>query len=147
VDIDFVTGAPVRGDLDVSWNHGTPKGSERPDPPIQVHSYDEHTYVLRQSKDVSYEAPFVYLMFGNRRALLLDTGATADASAFPLRDTVDGLLGEWLRAHPREEYELVVAHTHGHGDHRAGDEQLARRPDTRVVDRRVRPLDRSVADG
>ncbi len=46
------------------------------EPPIQVHAYDPHTYVLRQSKATNYEAPFLYLLFGNERAILLDTGAT-----------------------------------------------------------------------
>jgi glyoxylase-like metal-dependent hydrolase (beta-lactamase superfamily II) len=52
-----------------------------------------------------------------------------------LRETVDGLVTEWLERHPREGYELVVAHTHGHGDHVAGDAQFAGRPHTRVVAR------------
>ena len=114
--IDFATGAPAAGSLDVSWIHGAPARRRPSDPPIQVHRYDEHTVILRQSKSVHYEAPFLYLLFGNDRALLLDTGATADPEKFPLRATIDQLVGEWLTRHPREAYELVVAHTHGHGD-------------------------------
>ena len=34
---------------------------------------------------------------------------------------------------PRDNYRLVVAHTHGHGDHVDGDEQFADRPDTTIV--------------
>jgi glyoxylase-like metal-dependent hydrolase (beta-lactamase superfamily II) len=131
--IDFAAGAPVQGDLDVRWIHGAPKGRACDDPRIQVHGYDEHTKVLRQSKAVNWEAPFLYLFFGNERALLLDTGATADPAAFPLRDTIDGLLADWLDRNPRDGYELVVAHTHGHGDHVAGDGQFAGRPGTRLV--------------
>ncbi|TQS46942.1 MBL fold metallo-hydrolase [Cryptosporangium phraense] len=119
--IDFETSAPATGLLDIDWNH---------DDPIQVHAYDEHTVVLRQSKKVHYEAPFMFLLFGNERALLLDTGATADS---PLRATVDRLIETWRQAHPRETYGLVVAHTHGHGDHVAGDDQFRDRPDTTVV--------------
>jgi glyoxylase-like metal-dependent hydrolase (beta-lactamase superfamily II) len=129
--IDFTTDAPVTGSLDVRWRHGSRRGAT--EPPIQVHAYDEHTIILRQSKTTHYEAPFLYLLHGNERALLLDTGATADPDVFPLRATVDRLLADWLAAHPRESYELVVAHTHGHGDHVAGDGQFAGRPDTRVV--------------
>jgi hydroxyacylglutathione hydrolase len=131
--IDFVTGAPTTGSLDVRWIHGAPSKRAARDPKIQVHHYDEHTVILRQSKSVHYEAPFLYLLFGNDRALLLDTGATADAGQFPLRQTVDGLLADWLSQHPRGRYELIVAHTHGHGDHVAGDGQFAARPDTTVV--------------
>lgn len=98
-----------------------------------MHAYDPHTFVLRQSKAVHYEAPFLYLFCGNRRALLLDTGATADPERFPLRATIDRILGDWLAAHPREGYQLVVAHTHAHSDHIAADPQFLDRPDTVVV--------------
>ena len=135
--IDFMTGAPTTGSLDVRWIHGAPSKRSAHDPKIQVHRFDEHTVILRQSKSVHYEAPFLYLLFGNDRALLLDTGATADPAQFPLRETVDRLLADWLGRHPRQRYELIVAHTHGHGDHVAGDGQFAGRPDTTVVSREV----------
>ena len=44
---------------DVRWIHGA-----KDDPPLQVHGHAEHTYVLRQSKRVTFEAPFLYLLFG-----------------------------------------------------------------------------------
>jgi hydroxyacylglutathione hydrolase len=135
--IDFVTGAPTAGSMDVRWIHGAPARRRCGDPPIQVHHYDQHTIILRQSKSVSYEAPFLYLLFGNDRALLLDTGATADPAKFPLRATVDQLVAQWLARHPRESYQLVVAHTHGHNDHVAGDVQFAGRPTTIVVSREL----------
>ncbi len=94
--IDFATGAPAASSLAVSWIHGAPARRRATDPPIQVHRYDEHTVILRPSKSVHYEAPFIYLLFGNDRALLLDTGATADPAKFPPRATVDQLAGEWL---------------------------------------------------
>jgi glyoxylase-like metal-dependent hydrolase (beta-lactamase superfamily II) len=109
------------------------RGRSATEPPIQVHAYDERTLILRQSKSTNYEAPFIYLLFGDERAILFDTGATSDAAVFPLRETVDRLVADWLRKHPRDGYELVVAHTHGHGDHVAGDGQLQGRPDTVVV--------------
>jgi hydroxyacylglutathione hydrolase len=133
--IDFVTAAPAAGSLDVAWIHGAPSRRRCQDPLIQVHRYDEHTIVMRQSKAVHYEAPFLFLLFGNERALLLDTGATADPERFPLRATIDDLIGQWLAVHPRERYGLVVAHSHGHGDHVAGDGQFGGRPATTVVGR------------
>jgi hydroxyacylglutathione hydrolase len=128
--IDFAAGAPVAGSLDVRWNYGAAG-----EPAIQVHAYDRHTYVLRQAKATNYEAPFLYLLFGNARAMLLDTGATKEVAVLPLRETVDGLIAAWLAEHPRDGYELVVAHTHGHGDHVAGDGQFDGRPLTTVVPR------------
>ena len=136
-DLDFGAGAPVHGDLDVRWIHGSPRGTENADPPIQVHRYDPHTYVLRQSKALTAEAPFLYLLFGNERAVLFDTGASKKTAGNPLRETVDGIVESWLAEHPRDGYELIVAHTHGHLDHVEGDAQFADRPATTVVDREL----------
>jgi glyoxylase-like metal-dependent hydrolase (beta-lactamase superfamily II) len=135
--VDFATEAPVSGDLDARWIHGSPGGKGRSGPVFQVHAYDPHTYVLRQSKAVSYEAPFLYLLFGNDRALLLDTGASKKRSDSSLREIIDGLVAGWLTEHPRDSYHLVVAHTHGHNDHVAGDGQFAGRPKTTVVSREL----------
>ncbi len=133
--IDFVTAAPAAGSLDVTWIHGARSRRRCEDPPIQVHRYDEHTIIMRQSKAVHAEAPFMFLLFGNDKAILLDSGATADAAKFPLRATVDELIAQWLAANPRQHYELIVAHTHGHHDHWAGDAQFAGRADTTIVSR------------
>ena len=76
----------------------------------------------------------MFLMFGNARAVLIDTGATESAAFFPLRRVVDDLVEHWLAVHPRDGYGLLVLHTHAHGDHIAGDGQFAGRPDTLLVD-------------
>jgi len=73
---------------------------------------------------INFEAPFIYLLFGNTRALLLDTGATASPELVPVRSVVDSLIERWLDVHPRSRYQLLVLHTHGHGDHIAGDGQF-----------------------
>ena len=92
--VDFVTGAPTSsGPLAVRWNHGVRPGSGDREPAIQVHRQDDHTFVLRQSKTVSYEVPFLYLFFGNVRALLLDTAATGDPARFPGREEITGTPG------------------------------------------------------
>ena len=142
VAIDFDAEAPIDGDLDVRWIHGSPRRTPDRDPPFQVHRYEPHTYVLRQSKALSAEAPFLFLLFGNERAMLLDTGASKTNVGNPLRETVDGIIEAWLADHPREGYQLVVAHTHGHLDHVAGDSQFADRPRTTIVDRDVSVVQR-----
>jgi len=133
--VDFADGAPATGDLDVVWGHGVPRGNPPVGPPLQVHAYDEHTFILRQSKTTSFEAPFLYLLMGNDRAVLFDTGATADPAKLPLRATVDDLLASWQERNDRPSLHLVVAHSHAHGDHVAADGQFADRPDTTVVGR------------
>ena len=98
-EIVFPDGAGVPN-LNVAWIHGSEAAKYNTDPDIQVHACDEHTYILRQNKAVHYEAPFMFLLFGGARALLLDTGATASPQFFPLRRTVDSIIGGWLARHP-----------------------------------------------
>ena len=122
-------GAVTDLDLDVRWYSGTQsRTSERrcpdPGPPGRA----EHTVILRQSIADNYEAPFLYLLFGEDRALLLDTGATADATRFPLRETVDALIDGVARGPSPPGYGLIVAHSHAHGDHVAGGRTVRRPP-------------------
>ncbi|MFF1798336.1 hypothetical protein ACFVXQ_29680, partial [Kitasatospora sp. NPDC058263] len=102
--------------LDVRWIHGSESAKHNTDPELQVHHYDEHTVIPRQNMAVNYEAPFLFLLFGSERAVLIDTGATASPELFPLRRVVDELVARWLARHPRTGYRLLVLHSHGHGD-------------------------------
>ena len=132
-ELAFPAGGAVP-DLDVAWIHGSEAAKYNTDPDIQVHACDEHTYILRQNKAVNYEAPFMFLLFGASRALLLDTGATANPQFFPLRRTVDSIIDGWLAGHPHpDDYGLLVLHTHSHGDHTAADGQFDGRPSTVVI--------------
>ena len=116
----------------VAWQHGAANCVGNTDPAIQVVRYNDRTWILRQNKCLNYEAPFLFLLVGEQKALLLDTGATPDSSKFPLYRTVRQLLQGWETAHGST-LELVVAHTHNHGDHRAADEQFRGRPNVHVV--------------
>lgn len=133
--IDF--GTPVTADLyHVRWIHGSVSSKHNSDPDIQVHRYNDHTIIMRQNKAVHYEAPFLFLLFGNDRAILLDTGSTKSPAYFPLRATVDALLHEWMALHEASSsYELIVAHTHLHRDHYEGDAQFEGRPHTTMVEK------------
>jgi glyoxylase-like metal-dependent hydrolase (beta-lactamase superfamily II) len=134
ISIDFTAGAPVDGAEEPAWIHGARSAKQCVDPAIQVHRNDAHTYILRVGKAVSFEAPFLYLLFGNDRAILFDTGTSERQDRLPLRETVDSLVAAWLAEHPRPDYRLIVAHTHGHTDHRNGDPQFADRPETFLVE-------------
>jgi glyoxylase-like metal-dependent hydrolase (beta-lactamase superfamily II) len=124
--VDFSSDAPIDVDLSVEWMDG----SGPSEPLVQVHALDEHTYVLRQSLKTHYEGPFIFLLLGNTGALMIDSGAT---ETWPLRETVDGIIADWLVTHPNPTYSLTVAHSHSHGDHTAGDVQFADRPNTSIV--------------
>jgi len=119
--------------LPAQWIHGSESSKHNTDPDIQVHWYDDDTAILRQNKAIHYEAPFLYLLFGADRAVLLDTGATSSRALFPLRSVVDTLIGDWLQRRGIRDHHLLVLHTHSHDDHVAGDAQFLDRPDTTVV--------------
>jgi glyoxylase-like metal-dependent hydrolase (beta-lactamase superfamily II) len=127
--------APVALPIDVTWIHGSISSKHNTDPDVQVFWYDEDTVILRQNKAIDYEAPFMFLLFGRSRVLLLDTGATTSPDFFPLRTVVDELIVSWQERTGcgGSDYELLVLHTHSHGDHIAGDNQFADRPHTTLV--------------
>jgi hydroxyacylglutathione hydrolase len=91
-----------------------------PEPAIQQWSYDAATLLFRQSLRTHFEAPFLVLLIGSRRAMLIDTG-TGDVN---VRAAIDDAVPD---------AELLVAHSHAHSDHVGGDAQLASRPRTTVV--------------
>jgi hydroxyacylglutathione hydrolase len=121
-----LTVVETNGLVAIRWIHGAPDCDRSTDPPLQAVAVDEDTFVIRQSKCVNFEAPFLYLLLGREVALLHDTGATANADLFPIRRTVEDLIaGRSLR--------IVVTHSHGHGDHWAGDAQFTDLPPGSVV--------------
>jgi hydroxyacylglutathione hydrolase len=104
-------------------------GVQENEPELQVQPLNSNTIALRQSLKTSFEAPFMYLLLGNERALLIDTGA----SGIDLRKVVDQQISTWLDRHGKTSLALTVMHTHGHGDHVAGDSAFADRPNTQIV--------------
>lgn len=126
----------VRGSLDVRWNAGAADCAASPQAPLQVHAYNPSTIILRQSPCSEFEAGFLYLLIGTDRALLIDTGAVADPSRMPLAKTVADLLPTVGTA----TLPLTVVHTHGHGDHRAGDSQFATWPGVKIAPVESAPL-------
>jgi hydroxyacylglutathione hydrolase len=120
---------PMPGSLDVHWNEGASDCSATPQEALQIHQYEPQTFILRQNPCANFEANFIYLLIGSNKALLIDTGAVADPKAMPLAKAILELL-------PNKDYEklpLLVAHTHRHLDHRAGDPQFASLPSVQVV--------------
>jgi glyoxylase-like metal-dependent hydrolase (beta-lactamase superfamily II) len=119
----------VPGSLDVHWNEGSSDCSATPQEAVQVHGYEPQTFILRQSPCADFEANFIYLLIGSDKALLIDTGAVADPKAMPLAKTILELLPD----KDGKKLPLLVAHTHRHLDHRAGDPQFASLPSVQVV--------------
>jgi glyoxylase-like metal-dependent hydrolase (beta-lactamase superfamily II) len=99
------------------------------EPQMQVQQYDADTFVIRQSIRTNFEAPFIFLFLGPERALLIDTGA----GGLLIRPTIDKVIADWTASKGTPELPLLVAHSHAHGDHIAGDSEFADRPNTTVV--------------
>ena len=104
-------------------------------PAFRVHEYNSTFIILRQSGCTHFEKPFLYLLFGSKEALLVDTGARgADVST-----VLEPLLRRKFEANPLP---LLVIHSHGHSDHTAGDTALRGRAATRVIEAQPREIAR-----
>ena len=131
--------APAQN-LDVKWIHGSDPCSANREPAFQVHPYSDDTIILRENKCINYEGPFIYLLFGADKVFMQDTGAAPAANsgiAFPVRETVQKVIDDWSKAHGRSGMQLLVTHSHAHGDHIGGDSQFAGQPNTTVVGTKV----------
>jgi glyoxylase-like metal-dependent hydrolase (beta-lactamase superfamily II) len=112
-------GGDIRaGTLPLAWNSGGPRCMELPE--WQVHEYNADLYILRQSGCTDYEQPFIFLLFGSERALLLDTGSRRGNIA----PEIKLLVHRWLLRNHRTGIPLLLVHSHAHTDHTAGDAEL-----------------------
>jgi hydroxyacylglutathione hydrolase len=116
------------GVLPLAWHTGGPKCMESPD--WQIHEYNADFYILRESGCTHYEKPFLYMIFGGDRALLLDTGA----GQVDTRGPVMQVLGKWMKRKNHPDMPLVVVHSHGHSDHVAGDPQFRNNPGIELIE-------------
>ena len=115
------------------WNHGSVDCQTNDDPTLEVYQYDQSSYILRQNKCTTYEAPFIYVLFGEDKVLILDTGATESSADFPLYETVKSLLEKQSEQGQNANREILVIHSHGHRDHYTGDIQFEGKPNVTVV--------------
>lgn len=105
----------------MAWMHGSQNCQTNMDPEVQVHAYNATVHIIRQNKCRTFEAPFIYVIEGATRVLVIDSGATSSTA---LRTAIRSLVG----AKP-----IIVAHSHNHGDHKAGDATFSGQANTTVV--------------
>jgi hydroxyacylglutathione hydrolase len=135
---------PVK--LPTSWTNGSincfGNGAQRPD--LDIFSINNDTFILRENKCINYEAPFMYLLFGNDTVLLIDSGATVSLVSLPIQQHVETLIIQWCVRNKKErsDVDLVVAHTHAHDDHTAGDAQFQYKLFTTIVNTSVAEVSR-----
>ena len=120
------TGGAMTNGFPPMWPSGEACGAEDP---IFVWEFAPDTFILRQSLCTSFEGPFLYLLFGEDKVILEDTGD----GGIPVQQVVQSIIDQWLVDNGKESIELVVVHSHGHGDHVSGDGQFQGQPNTTVV--------------
>lgn len=115
--------------------HGAKSCDNNSDPTIEVFEYNANTYILRQNKCTHYEAPFIYVLFGEDKVFIQDTGATNDPKKFPLYSVVMELIYKQalLQNKAVGDYSIIVSHSHSHSDHIAGDVQFKNKPHIRLI--------------
>ncbi len=111
-------GTLERGVLPTRWLSQGPKCMEIPE--WQVHEYNPDFFILRQSPCTDYEKPFIFLIFGKNKAMLVDTGSRNG----DLVPTLQLTIRHWLVRNGRASIPLVVVHTHPHEDHTWGDKAI-----------------------
>ena len=125
---------PAPGMFRFRWYHGAICPALDRSERIQVQRYNEDTYVMRMNMDLHHEAPFMYLLMGNDRAILIDTGAMSDPKLYPLRATVDALIAQWCDLRGKADLPLIVAFTSAEDlVQNQGYEQFKDRPNTTLV--------------
>ncbi|ABG40018.1 beta-lactamase-like protein [Paraglaciecola sp. T6c] len=111
------------------WIHGSVDCKTNQDPSVDIYRHDETSFILRQNKCLTFEAPFVYVLVGERKILVFDTGAMPDTDGFSLYQEIKTAVG----ADVISERDILVIHSHGHSDHYQGDGQFDGQPNVTLV--------------
>jgi hydroxyacylglutathione hydrolase len=114
---------------EMSWAYTSKDCPATSLPPILIYQKTASSFIIRQHKCSHFEAPFMYLFIGSKKAMLVDTGASADTATFAIYDIVQKLMAQTGDSNK----ELVVIHTHSHKDHYAGDQQFNGKENVNVV--------------
>ena len=136
VEHNYDADGPAPGRLWFRWAHGSIVAAKNQDPRVQAMRYNEDTIALRENICVDWRGPFTYLLFGNRGALLIDTGATANPEWYPLRTTVDALMAQWQGNRHKPALPLTIGFTSAeNAAQNGGREQFAQRTGTTIAPR------------
>lgn len=114
------------------WQHGSQDCNHNTDSVLEVFKYDQRSYILRENKCLNFEAPFMYVLIGDTKVLVLDTGTIDNPQQLPLYNAVNKLIltQQNLDGLTRD---ILVMHTHSHSDHYGGDSQFIDKPNVTLV--------------
>ena len=113
-----------------SWLHGEKdcdSVDQKTKQAVDVYAQQGHSFIVRQNKCVTYEAPFIYVLVGTEKILVIDSGALA--VDFSLYAQLQNILGEAQL----DSKQMLVIHSHAHRDHYHGDHDFIGREDVQVV--------------
>lgn len=131
----------------VQWLHGAKRCKKDKNPAIQVVQTDASTYVLRQNKCITFEAPFIYVLFGQEVVLVVDTGANESPQKSPLYATIKSLIEQQHKGSLSGVEKVLVVHTHSHSDHTGGDIQFLGQSGVKIVGVEFKDLEQQLGLG
>tara|TARA_R110000737_G_scaffold8173_1_gene23780 strand:- start:19574 stop:20536 length:963 start_codon:yes stop_codon:yes gene_type:complete len=115
--------------LKQDWIHGSENCETNQESAFDVYQHDAHSFIIRQNKCLTFEAPFIYILVGEQKILVIDTGALSDNPAFSLYTELAKIIGKEQLAVK----ELLVVHSHSHRDHYKGDVYFNGRANVKVI--------------
>ena len=121
-----------------AWIHGSANCKDNNDPSTDVYRHDDKSFILRQNKCLTYEAPFIYVLSGSEKNLVLDTGALKESSTYSLYEELARVLGEESLSSKT----TLVLHTHGHSDHTKGDKAFEQRENVTLIKASAKEINR-----
>ena len=111
------------------WFHGSPDCKNNKQPENDIYKHSENTFIIRQNKCSTFEAPFIYALVGADKILVLDTGAIDNNPDYSLSSAIENLLGK----DQFSSKEILVLHSHGHSDHLQGDSSFEELPNVKLI--------------
>ncbi|KZN47011.1 MBL fold metallo-hydrolase [Pseudoalteromonas luteoviolacea] len=113
----------------VPWIYGAQRCETSKQPTLDVFKHDSRSTIIRQNKCLTFEAPFSYVLEGNDKILVIDTGALPDVVDFSYAQALRAVLGKATF----ETKETIVIHSHSHSDHHQGDSGFRVLQNTQVI--------------
>ena len=111
------------------WIHGSENCKTNQESAFDVYKHDVNSFIIRQNKCLTFEAPFSYVLIGEQQILVLDTGALSGNPEFSLYAKLEKIIGKSQLAIKK----LLVVHSHSHSDHYKGDVYFNGRKNVEVI--------------
>ncbi|WP_068547719.1 MBL fold metallo-hydrolase [Thalassotalea crassostreae] len=112
------------------WIHGSKNCDTNQDPLYDVYQHDATSFIIRQNKCATFEAPFSYVLIGEKKILVVDTGALSGKPEYSLYAQIERVIGKGQLAMKS----ILVVHSHSHSDHYEGDVYFEGHDNVEIID-------------